>query len=96
MSRGLGRVQRALLAALQDHDQNATPQQAAEGMTTFALTCRVYPYGRHWPAPWLLPQAEASAVRRTLAGLAREGLVIRLGSMRDAQCRWRRGLRRPP
>jgi hypothetical protein len=88
MSMGYGKVQRALLVVLQDHDRNAGPQQAAEGMTTDELINRVY-HRRPWPAS-LLPQAEASAVRRALAALARDGLVFRLGRMRRyEQCRWR-------
>jgi hypothetical protein len=62
MSRGLGRVQRALLVALNDHDS----------LTAAELAVVVYNrerrgVGSGWWRTWMLSDAKLSAVRRALA-----------------------------
>jgi hypothetical protein len=84
MSRGLGKVQRDLLVILREHDETASPQQAAEGLDTIALAGRVH-FGQA-SFGWM---AEQTAVRRALAGLARRGLVFRLGALGGDRCHWR-------
>ena len=85
MSRGYGRVQRMVLAALEANEDS-------ESMTTSELASAVY--GTCPPAvAWLMPQSEMGAVRRALAKLARDGRVIRLGYLGDEQCHWRRAPR---
>lgn len=92
MSRGYGRVQRAVLAALEKNEW-AGLRQASEGLTVVDLVNRIY-HRKPWPA-WLMPPAERSAVRRALRMLARDGHVLRLGQLRRGDhCRWHRGLHR--
>jgi len=94
MSRGDGRVQRVLLKVLRDHDREATPQDAACGLDTIELAARVY-FGRGGAVYHdLLSPGYKVAVRRALAGLARSGHIIRLGTFpfRDDRCHWRSGL----
>ncbi len=82
-------MQRDLLLVLQGHDQHASPQQAAEGMDTIELASWAH-YGRGGFGGLVDPPMQ-SAVRRALAGLAKRGLVFRLGTSfgRDGRCRWR-------
>jgi hypothetical protein len=87
MSRGLGEIQRKLLAVLREHDRTAAPQEAAEGIDTVELTSMVY-YGAAGHGS-LTELKQQSAVRRSLAGLARQGLVFRLGRFRGPRCHWR-------
>ncbi len=88
MSRGYGRVQRVLLAVLEENEK-AGLRQASEGMTTSELASAVYRTCLPTSA-WLMPQSEMGAVRRALATLVRDGRVVRLGYLRGDQCRWRR------
>ena len=88
MSQGHGRIERKLLAALQDNEQ-AGLREAIRGLTTSHLAGKVY-FDRPMPARLLSP-AELGAVRRALSRLTREGFVIRLGY--DNKRHWRRGLR---
>jgi len=64
----------------------ASPQDAAEGLDTLELAADVY-FGRGWRtfANMVAPK-EQVAVRRALAGLAREVLVFRLGLFRGRLC----------
>jgi hypothetical protein len=87
MSRGHGRTQRMVLALLEENE-SAGLHQASEGMTVSELAEKVY--SASLPCR---PQSELSAVRRALATLARDGHVVRLGRLRDHQCRWRRSFR---
>jgi hypothetical protein len=89
MSRGLGKVQRQLLVILREHQQQADPHAAADGLDTIELTSRVY-YGSP-NCGWLTGPTQQVAVRRALAGLARQGLVFRLGPSLwgGPRCRWR-------
>ena len=87
MSRGLGRVQRALLVALNDHDS----------LTAAELAVVVYDrerrgVGSGWWKTWMLSDAKLSAVRRALADLARRGLARQCGAPSgQTSARWRRG-----
>ena len=72
MSRGYGRVQRAVLEALRDHDDEP-PNYAVMGLGTADIARQVYHQGRQSFAP--TPPSEMSAVSRALASLARDGLV---------------------
>ncbi len=70
MSRGYGRVQRAVLEALRDHEHQPS-NYAVMGLSTADLARRVYHNGdRRPPTP-----AETAAVSRALAGLKLDGLV---------------------
>ena len=78
MSRGLGKVQRALLATLQ-------PQP---GLTSFELAAQIYrvqvgPDGR-----WTVSNTQRTAVRRTLSALQRRGLAFQIGRNRQDQAAW--------
>jgi hypothetical protein len=73
MSRGYGRVQRVLLAVLEENEK-AGLRQASEGMTTTELASAVYRTCLPTSA-WLMPQSEMGAVRRALATLVRDGRV---------------------
>jgi hypothetical protein len=74
MSRGLGKVQRALLAILADFERKAGPRELEIGLDTITLAHRVY--GRPMPM-WfkLITTAQEITTRRALAGLARDGMV---------------------
>jgi len=78
MSRGLGKVQRALLAILQ--------QQPA--LTSFELAAQVYrvlvePDGR-----WSVSNTQRTAVRRALSALQRRGLALQIGRNRQGRAAW--------
>ena len=95
MSRGHGKIQARLLAILRAHAPTS-PRVRARGLDTIELADRVY-YG--FPVPKFHKLAEPKhevAVRRALASLAREGLVIRLGIRPGGpydlrRCHWRAG-----
>jgi hypothetical protein len=93
MSRGLGKVQRALLAILTEFELKAGPRELEQGLDTITLAHRAY--GRPIPE-WfkLVTTAQEIATRRALAGLARNGMVICMGTLGidDRRQRWRRGL----
>jgi hypothetical protein len=82
MSRGLGALQRALLEAVQEH-----------GLSTF-MACRlaykIEPTDIVGGKPFhLIIDAQHSSVRRALAGLAKQGLIVNLGRrFRDGRARW--------
>lgn len=78
-----------MLLAVLEENEKAGLRQASEGLTTSELASAVYGTCKPTSA-WLMPQAEMGAVRRALAKLARDGLVVRLGYLRDEQCHWRR------
>lgn len=83
MSRGHGKIQARLLAIL--HAQS--PRARIRGLDTVELAKRVYhrfAKFHEWPEP-----KHEVAVRRALASLAREGLVIRLGIRPSGRCHWR-------
>lgn len=100
MSRGHGKIQRTLLAILREHKRSAPRRAAARGLDTIELASRVY-YGSHYRVLRSAKPKQQVAVRRALAALAREGLVIRLDEMRRpkqscpwwarARCHWRAG-----
>jgi hypothetical protein len=92
MSRGLGKIQRELLAVLRKHQRTAEPQAAATGLSTRELASRVY-YGFPGWGGLTKPEQQV-AVRRALAGLARSGLVLRMGAMHygSRDCHWHVGL----
>ena len=78
MGRGLGRIQTKLLAILRAH-ATTSPRARTHGLDTVELAHRVY---RGLPVPRFRKRVESKhevAVRRALAGLARKGLVVRLG-----------------
>jgi hypothetical protein len=87
MSRGLGRVQRALLVALNQHGVLTTPE----------LAVAVYDpdrpgVGAGWHRAWMVEEAQMSAVRRALADLARKGFVHQCAvPSGQHSARWRRG-----
>ena len=81
MRRGQATIERAVLAVLRRHDARAVSmQEAAEGLDTITIVKRIH----RLP---LKPMHEVS-VRRALATLAREGLVIDVGALRH-QKHWR-------
>jgi hypothetical protein len=82
MSRGLGRVQRALLVALNGHDD----------LTAAELAVIVYDRERRGIGrTWHVGDAKMRAVRRALAGLARDGLVHQCEAPSgQTSARWRR------
>lgn len=92
MSRGLGKVQRELLEALQHHAQSAgSAHEAAYGLSASELAGLVY---FRSPRTVLTDEKHLVAVRRALAGLARRGLVVRvgpLGFLHRRACRWHIG-----
>jgi hypothetical protein len=77
MSKGHGKVQRALLQLLRDYetsDEAARASAAGDpllGLPTKALAARVY----MWPS-YCLTEAQKRAARRALRGLARQGLIV--------------------
>ena len=85
MSRGLGKIQTEVLDILRTHPR---------GMDTIELADRVY-HGFRIPKNYKLAQPKHEvAVRRALAGLAKKGLVTRLGMrpsgpFRIHRCHWR-------
>ena len=81
MSRGYGRVQRAILETLSDQ----------RGLSTADITRRVY--GHRQAHCGTLPMAETAAVSRALAGLKRGGLVKVTYSGESAYGTWRYGSR---
>lgn len=91
MSRGLGKIQTEVLDILRTHPR---------GMDTIELADRVYHGFRRVSKYHKLakPKHEV-AVRRALAGLAKKGLVIRLGLRPSGRfhirrCHWRATRRR--
>lgn len=93
MSRGPGKVQRELVAALQHHARNAaSAHEAACGISTAELAAIAYfgdPRCRS-----LVNEAQLVSVRRALAGLARHDLVVRIGTLGfldKRACRWHIG-----
>jgi hypothetical protein len=100
VSRGYGIVQRKLLAILRKHGRSALA--VAAGLDTITLASLVYE-GPHYRALRLAEPKQQVAVRRALAALAREGLVVRLEMRRPkqhcpwwarARCHWRAAPRR--
>jgi hypothetical protein len=88
MSRGHGKIQKALLAILREHERTAMSlRDLAIGLDTITLASCVYFDNPHCSI--LLGAKEQVAVRRALAGLVRRGLVIRLGALDGGRCRWR-------
>src|SRR5690348_3630824 len=72
MSRGLGKVERKCLEVLADKSQSK------EGLfSTTLLAARVYGVEQ-------ITAAQHASIRRALSGLARKGLVIRLGRRQRA------------
>ena len=70
MSRGHGRVQRALLIQLDDEAE----RRPGEGLDTATLARRLFPNVRQWQ--WDKPaNAHTATVSRALAGLKRDGLA---------------------
>jgi hypothetical protein len=95
MSRGFGKLQRALLDALEENETVGL-REASVGLTTTDLAHRVFSVRRD-PYFSLLKRSQRVAVYRALTGLAKAGLVIgfrSLGHERDV--RWRRSLTRRP
>jgi hypothetical protein len=93
VSRGLGRMQRAVLVAL---EANERVEGTAKGLTVREIAEHVY--GRPPIQIFsLLNRAQLVSVRRTLAGLERHKQVMRLGQQWGDGCRWYRTLtvRRP-
>ncbi len=88
MSRGLGKLQRDLLAALDQNESAPTVRLAARGLGTDELTARALLGGKRFVS--LVMQADVKSVRRALVGLERRGLVVRLGRLDGNVCRWRR------
>jgi hypothetical protein len=76
------------LTILRRNDR-AGPQQAAEGLDTFQLTAGAYRVRRDRHGQRFVSDRQLVAVRRALAGLVREGIVVRLGTLRDRRCYWR-------
>jgi hypothetical protein len=94
MSRGIGRHQRELLAALRAHADGgaATAHDAALGLTTAELASAAR-YGTTRMIS-ILDRADLVGTRKALAGLERRKLVIRLGTFgRERSCRWHVGLK---
>ncbi len=80
MSRGLGKVQRELVAALRHHAQNAgSAHETACGLSTAELAGITY-FGNP-RCRSLVDEAKLVATRRALAGLAQRGLVVRIGTL---------------
>ena len=89
MGRGLGKIQREVLATLREHQRSG--DDPAGGVDTLELTSRIF-LG-HPRCGYLTTAAQQVSVRRALAALARDELVIKLGTMgRGHRCHWRAGL----
>jgi hypothetical protein len=70
MSKGHGKVQKALLRRLRDYEASG---RSAVGVSTQALVKCVY--GARF---WFTTKAQKKAVRRALHGLAQQGLIVGL------------------
>jgi hypothetical protein len=77
MSRGHGIIQREVLGVLRKQKRSAPPREAT-GLDTITLASLVY-YGSHYRVFRKAEPKQQVAVRRALAALEREGLVIRVG-----------------
>src|SRR5207248_177505 len=80
MSRGIGRLQRALLLELRDNETRGE-RATAQGLDIRTLAALVH-YGSP-RATTLLEDHELTAVRRALNGLAARRAVINLGRLRQ-------------
>jgi hypothetical protein len=87
MSRGLGRVQRAVLVALNDRDNLSAADLASVVYDQEWRGVGV----RGWHRAYWFTAAQMSALRRALAALARDGLVRQDRGRRGRDsARWRR------
>lgn len=79
MSRGLGRVQRALLAILRDEEEDyqraGNRDRRAPLLDTITLACDVYQVEPDEHNERLVSDAQVVAVQRALAGLVKKGLL---------------------
>jgi hypothetical protein len=78
MSRGLGPLQRAILAAL----------AAGPGLTSFDLAAQVYRVPVRADGRWSVSNAQRAAVRRALSSLQRRGLTFQCGRNRQGRAAW--------
>jgi len=85
MGHGLGHVQRAVLSALQDHEQ--TPERE-RGVGAIEIAAIVYP-----SQP--VSEAKLVVVRRVLAAWERRRLIVRL-ERSGGRDRWRVNVREQP
>ena len=83
MSRGLGALQQALLEAVQEHGCLST-------FMACRLAYKIEPTDIVGGKPFhLIIDVQHSSVRRALAGLAKQGLIVNLGRrFRDGRARW--------
>jgi hypothetical protein len=100
MSRGLGRVQRALLAILRAEEEDyqrdgnrGVPvldhrHRRAPLLDTIDLAARVYRVERPQDGEWIVDNAKVVAVQRALAGLMKKGLVGRRRGFNDGRAHW--------
>jgi hypothetical protein len=89
MGRGLGAIQRELLAAL-ERNKLTSRQQAAEGLSITELAADYLGLPR---LDWSVDRAELSAAHRALKGLERPHLVVCLGKPAGRSYRWRASAR---
>ena len=78
MSRSLGPLQRAILAAL----------AAGPGLTSFDLAAQVYCVPVRADGRWSVSNAQRAAVRRALSSLQRQGLTFQCGRNRQGRATW--------
>jgi hypothetical protein len=89
MSRGYGQLQRTLLALLSAHEQTTvSAAHLADGLDTIELAHLAY--GKLQPEFFkFTTNSQEIAVRRALASLARDGVIVRLGELHGRRCHWR-------
>ncbi len=85
MSRGLGRVERAVLEVLRQERQR---QAILPRLTSFEITARVFGVPQGADGEYALSEAQRASVRRALLSLRRRGLVFRCGFNRLGRARW--------
>lgn len=91
MSKGYGKLQRALLAALAEHSR--VSKHPMPCLSTAELAASVF-YGNSY-CTGLASRTQLSATRRALSRLARDGAVINLGRLHhdERTTYWREGLK---
>ncbi len=85
MSRGLGRVQRAIWKVLLQERQR---QPYLPQLTSLEITARVFGIQQGPAGRYVLSAAQCASVRRALLSLRRRGLVYRCESDPAGWARW--------